>query len=52
MKSPVTMVISSNEKLAAIGCICTPGIWPSYDSAFCLLSSNFEGGPPNDQTDE
>jgi hypothetical protein len=48
MKSPVT---SSDKTLAAIGrAICTPGIWPSFDSAFCLLNSNFEGGSPNEQT--
>lgn len=38
MKSPVA---SSDKTLAAIGhAICTPGIWPSSDSAFYLLNSN------------
>jgi hypothetical protein len=47
MKSPVT---ASDKTLAAIGrAICTPGIWPSFDSMLCLLNSNFEGGPPNEQ---
>ena len=37
MKSPVW---SSDKTLAAIGrAVCTPGIWPSFDSAFYLLYS-------------
>jgi hypothetical protein len=48
MKSPVA---SSDEVLAEIGrAICTPGIWPSFDSAFYLPNSNSERGRPNEQT--
>lgn len=48
MKSPVA---SSDKTLAAIGCaICTPGIWPSFDSAFYLLNFNPKRGRPHEQT--
>jgi hypothetical protein len=43
MKTPVA---SSDKTLADIGrAICTPGIWPSFDSGF---NSNFERGHLNE----